>query len=94
MTATADPPLRTPAGTPAKWLRAEVWLVFAVSLGADGLRALIHLLADLTNGQSLTSQTATLNGSQAPGRPWLDLTLQLVVARAPGSFRCSWSGTS
>jgi membrane protease YdiL (CAAX protease family) len=78
MTATADPPLRTPAGTPAKWLRAEVWLVFAVSLGASGLRALIHLLADLTNGTALTAQTATLNGSQAPGRPWLDLTLQLV----------------
>jgi membrane protease YdiL (CAAX protease family) len=57
---------------------AEVWLVFALSLGASGLRALIHLLADLTNGTPLTRQTALLNGSLAPGRPWLDLALQLV----------------
>jgi membrane protease YdiL (CAAX protease family) len=63
---------------PAKWLRSELWLVFALSLGADGLRAFVRLMADLTNGQALTVQTATLNGSQAPGRPWLDLTLQLI----------------
>jgi membrane protease YdiL (CAAX protease family) len=38
----------------------------------------VSLLADLTSGQSLTSQVALLNGTRAPGRPWLDLTLQLV----------------
>jgi membrane protease YdiL (CAAX protease family) len=70
--ATSEPP-----ATSAKLMRAEIWLVFALSLGADGVRALIQLVADATNGQSLTAQTATLNGSQAPGRPWLDLTLQL-----------------
>lgn len=64
--------------TPAKWLRSEIWLVFALSLGASGLRALVRLLGDVTSGQALTAQTAGLNGSQAPGRPWLDLTLQLV----------------
>lgn len=56
----------------------EVWLVFALSLGASGVNALLHLLADLTNGQALHAQTALLNGSQAPGRPWLDLALQLT----------------
>jgi membrane protease YdiL (CAAX protease family) len=68
----------TPANTPARWLRSELWLVFALSLGADGLRAFVRLLADLTNGHALTAQTATLNASQAPGRPWLDLTYQLI----------------
>jgi membrane protease YdiL (CAAX protease family) len=36
------------------------------------------LLADLTNGQALSAQNAVLNGSQAPGRPLLDLWLQLT----------------
>jgi hypothetical protein len=63
---------------PRRLLVAEVWLVFALTLGASGLRALIHLLTDLTRGTPLTRQTALLNGSLAPGRPWLDLVLQLV----------------
>ena len=53
-------------------------LVFALSLGASGVRALLRLVDDLTKGTPLVTQTATLNGSQAPGRPWLDLALQLV----------------
>jgi len=56
----------------------EVWLVFALSLGASGVRALLHLTFDLTNGQALKAQNAVLNGSQAPGHPWLDLALQLT----------------
>jgi membrane protease YdiL (CAAX protease family) len=71
-------PAATPANTPARWLRSEIWLVFALSLGAEGLRAFVKLLADLTNGQKLTAQTATVIGSQAPGRPWLDLTYQVI----------------
>ncbi|HEX4015114.1 MAG TPA: CPBP family intramembrane glutamic endopeptidase [Frankiaceae bacterium] len=63
---------------PRRWLVQEVWLVFGLSLGASGVNALLHLLADLTNGQALKAQTATLNGSQAPGRPLLDLALQLT----------------
>ncbi|HVT19954.1 MAG TPA: CPBP family intramembrane glutamate endopeptidase, partial [Mycobacteriales bacterium] len=60
-----------------RWLVTEVWLVFALSLGAAGVRAAIDLLADVASGRSLTSQVALLNGSEAPGRPWLDLFLQL-----------------
>lgn len=66
-----------PARVPRRWLVSEVWLVFALSLGAAGVRAAIDLLADLSSGRSLVSQVASLNGSQAPGRPWLDLFLQL-----------------
>src|SRR5579875_3899970 len=59
-------------------LRNEVLWVFAVSLGAEGLRAFVDLLGSLTSGQALTAQHASLIVSQAPGRPWLDLSLQIV----------------
>ncbi len=65
-------------GIPRRWMVQEVWLVFALSLGASGVRALLHLISDLTNGQALKAQNAVLNGSQAPGHPWLDLALQLT----------------
>jgi membrane protease YdiL (CAAX protease family) len=71
-----------PAGNQRTWFRAELWLVFALSLGLSGVRALVSLVADLTSGRSLTSQVALLNGSRAPGRPWLDLVLQLVSLAA------------
>jgi membrane protease YdiL (CAAX protease family) len=62
---------------PRRWLVTEVWLVFALSLGASGLRALISLVADALTGVPLSAQAAVLNASLAPGRPWLDLVLQL-----------------
>ena len=58
-------------------LRWEIIAVFAVSLGASGLYAFISLIGSLTAQASLHSQSVTLNGSQAPGRPLLDLFLQL-----------------
>lgn len=80
------PPAEEPVGTPRRWLVTEVWLVFALSLGASGVRALIDLLGDVASGRSLTSQVAALNNSAAPGRPWLDLFLQvdsLIVGVVP-----------
>jgi membrane protease YdiL (CAAX protease family) len=68
-----------PLGPPSPRLqRWEIVAVFAVSLGASGLYALASLIGSLTAKQSLSSQTATLNGSLAPGRPLLDLFLQLL----------------
>jgi membrane protease YdiL (CAAX protease family) len=58
-------------------LRWEIIAVFAVSLGASGLYAFISLIGSLTARVSLHGQSVTLNGSQAPGRPLLDLFLQL-----------------
>jgi membrane protease YdiL (CAAX protease family) len=77
-------PAGPPVGVdvPRRWLVQEVWLVFALSLGTSGLRALLHLLDDLTSGTALRHQAAVLNGSQAPGRPWLDLALQLTSVAA------------
>jgi membrane protease YdiL (CAAX protease family) len=57
-----------------------------VSLGASGLYALVSLIGSLTAHKSLSKQSAVLNGSLAPGRPLLDLFLQLtnvVIALGP-----------
>jgi hypothetical protein len=70
-----------PLETQRAWWRAELWLVFALSLGLSGVRALISLIADATSGRSLTSQVALLNGSFSP-RPWVDLAFQVVSLAA------------
>lgn len=56
----------------------EIVVVFAVSLGANALFALINLIGSLTAPKALSSQQAVLVGPIAPGRPLLDLTLQLA----------------
>ena len=76
-----------PPGPPAaRLLRWEIVAVFAVSLGASGLFALVQFIGSLTAHQSLSKQTAVLNGTLAPGRPLFDLFLQLLsitIALAP-----------
>jgi membrane protease YdiL (CAAX protease family) len=59
-------------------IRWEIFVVFAVSLGASGLYALVQLIGSLTAAKALGKQQAVLNGSLAPGRPTLDLFLQLT----------------
>jgi membrane protease YdiL (CAAX protease family) len=81
-----SPPVATTAAPPpaaldpraARLQRWEIVAVFAVSLGASGVYALVSYIGSLTAQQSLSKQTATLNGSLAPGRPLLDLFLQLT----------------
>src|SRR6266849_7002238 len=67
--------LTPPAARLQRW---EIVAVFAVSLGASGLYALFSFIGSVTAKQSLSKQTATLNGSLAPGRPLLDLSMQLL----------------
>ena len=78
-------PAPTPASGGGRWVLPtrkllwwEIFAVFAVSLGASGLYALVQLIGSLTASQSLSKQSANLNGSLAPGRPTLDLFLQLT----------------
>jgi hypothetical protein len=80
-----ESPAPPAAGSPAL-LRWEIVAVFAVSLGASGLYALVQFIGSLTAHQSLSKQTAVLNGTLAPGRPLFDLFLQLLsitIALAP-----------
>jgi membrane protease YdiL (CAAX protease family) len=84
----ATPASGTTSATPASasaWVlptRRLLWweiiAVFAVSLGGSGLYAFVDLIGSLTATKSLGKQTATLNGSLAPGRPTLDFFLQLT----------------
>jgi len=78
--ASSSPPSGPAAPAPPD-RRLQIWeivAVLAVSLGASGLYALVNLIGSLTAKQSLSSQTAVLNGSMAPGRPLLDLSLHLL----------------
>jgi membrane protease YdiL (CAAX protease family) len=62
-----------------RWLVIwEIIVVFAVSLGLSAVRSLVLLIGSLTAPQALSAQHVVINGSQAPGRPWFDLSLQLV----------------
>jgi membrane protease YdiL (CAAX protease family) len=77
---TALPPLTR------RLLGWEIVIVFAVSLGASALFAVIQLIGSLTARKALGQQQALVVGSMAPGRPLLDLTLQLanlVITLAP-----------
>lgn len=64
-------------GMSRRILRSETLLVLALSLGASGVSALISFVGSLTKPGGLKDQAATLNGSYAPGRPWLDLAWRL-----------------
>ena len=67
-------------------LRWEIVTVFAVSLGASGVYALVQYIGSLTAQQSLSKQAVIVHGTLAPGRPLLDLFLQLTnitLALAP-----------
>jgi membrane protease YdiL (CAAX protease family) len=69
----------------------EIVIVFALSLGGSALFAVIDLIASLTARKALSKQHALIVGSLAPGRPWLDLTLQLaniLVGLAPVALVC------
>ena len=74
------PPAATAAlSPPPAWLqRWEIAAVLLVSLGASALYALLSFIGSVTAKQSLAKQTTTLNGSLAPGRPLLDLFMQLL----------------
>jgi membrane protease YdiL (CAAX protease family) len=56
----------------------EIVALFFVSLGASGLHAVVSLIGSLTEPEALSAQHVVMNASQAPGRPWFDLFLQLV----------------
>lgn len=68
--------------TPAELTRAllgfKIALVLLLSLGRSAVYAVVNLTAALTAPGRLSAQTATLNNSLAPDRPWLDLTYQLL----------------
>ena len=78
-TADQTPPSEVPLTGRARVLMWwEIAAVFAVSLGASGVYALVSFIGSLTAHQSLSAQQVILNGTPSPGRPLLALFLQLV----------------
>ncbi|HEY5834488.1 CPBP family intramembrane glutamic endopeptidase [Streptomyces sp.] len=63
-------------GEEARTLRSETLIVLGLSLGASGVSAFIDFLGSVTKPGALKNQAATLVGSYAPHRPWLDLAWQ------------------
>ncbi len=58
--------------------RHETLLVLGVSLAASAVWSLLRIVDRLTRQESLADQTAALNVSRTPDRPWLDLAYQLA----------------
>ncbi len=56
----------------------ETWLVLGVSLGASAIWSVLNIVNRLTRQEALSRQTAAMNTSVTPDRPWLDLAYQLV----------------
>ena len=79
----AQAPLNAQAARMQRW---EIVCVLAVSLGASGVYALVQYIGSLTAQVSLAKQQVVVHGTLAPGRPLLDLFLQLTnitLALAP-----------
>lgn len=74
VTLVEDRRLRLPSARLIKW---ELFAVFAVSLGASALNALLNLISDLLTPKALSSQRAQIVVPLAVNN-WLDLALQLA----------------
>lgn len=78
MTAPLPAPVTAATGPDRTRVGLEVVLVLAVSLGQSAVYSVLRIVERLTRGVPLSAQSATLNASATPDRPWLDLVYQLV----------------
>jgi membrane protease YdiL (CAAX protease family) len=75
---TAREPGRTWPGVARRLVVFEIVLVLALSLGKSAIYAVVDIIASATQPGGLAQQVTVMNSSKAPGRPWLDLVLQLL----------------
>ncbi len=73
---TSDPSVRLPASS--RLLAAEVVVIVGWAVGLSALRSVLSFIASTLATGALSARTTTLNGSRAPGHPWVDLGYQLV----------------
>jgi hypothetical protein len=64
----------------ARRIRLEIFVVFALSLGASAFYSIFSLLGKLTAPDGLANQTATIHRKLAE-QEWLDLSYQLLGFR-------------
>lgn len=72
------PTTAAPTAPARSSLRNEVLIVLGVSIGASAIWAALRIIERLTREEALGAQTAALNVSRTPDRPWLDLVWQLT----------------
>ena len=80
------PPERDPVPVGAgerRGLVVETLLVLGVSLGSSAIYAVLRIVERMTRPEPLGQQTAAMNSSVTPDRPWLDLAYQLVGIALP-----------
>jgi membrane protease YdiL (CAAX protease family) len=63
---------------PRRVLGTEVLLVLGISIGASAILATLRIAERLSRAEALSQQTAALNVSRLPDRPWFDLADQLA----------------
>ena len=56
----------------------EILILLGLSLGESAVYSVLGIIERLTRNVPLAQQTATLNASATPDRPWLDLAYQLA----------------
>jgi membrane protease YdiL (CAAX protease family) len=56
----------------------EILILLGLSLGQSAVYSVLGIIERLTRNVPLARQTATLNASATPDRPWLDLAYQLA----------------
>ena len=82
-----DVPGREPLGVSGRQERrglgVETLLVLGLSLGASAIGSILSIIEKLTRAVPLAAQTTSMNNSQVPDRPWLDLAYQLVNIALP-----------
>ena len=79
MTAAPERESEHTAAPTRRVLIAEIWVVLGLSLGLYALYSYVDIAASLTAHVSLKHQaTGALVGTRAPGRPWIDLSRQLL----------------
>jgi uncharacterized protein len=66
------------AAATSRRITIEIWIMLGLSLGASAVYSIVSIIHTATTSGGLAKATATLNQSQAPGEPWLDLTYQVL----------------
>lgn len=78
MSGAASAEARTTRVRTHRLLAVETAVVVAMAVGLSAARSVLVFVAALLTPGGLRAQQATLNGSLAPGHPWVDLGLQLA----------------
>ena len=78
MSGSASADATTTGGRTHRLLAVETAVVLTLAVGLSAVRSVLVFVAAVLTPGGLRAQQATLNGSLAPGHPWVDLGLQLA----------------